>query len=167
MTALRARLLTLLEPVVAAAGADLEDVSASPAGKRTVVRVVVDADGGIDLDDVAEVSRLVSEALDELDEAEPGLLGASYVLEVSSPGVDRPLTAPRHWRRSVGRLVRAALHEGGEVTGRVLRAGEQVAVLDVAGTERELPYADVARAFVQVEFSRADGTDDDTAQEGS
>ena len=161
MTALRARLVALLEPVVAGAGADLEDVSVSPAGKRSVVRVVVDADGGISLDDVAEVSRVVGEALDELDEAEPGLLGTSYVLEVSSPGVDRPLTAPRHWRRSAGRLVKATLREGGELTGRVLRADDDAVVLDVDGQERELPYGDVAKAAVQVEFSRqGDGEGD-------
>lgn len=160
MTALRTRLVDLLEPVVAGAGADLEDVSVSPAGRRSVVRVVVDADGGITLDDVAEVSRVVSEALDALDEAEPGLLGTSYVLEVSSPGVDRPLTAPRHWRRSAGRLVKAALHEGGDVTGRVVRADGDAVVLDVDGQERELAYADVAKGNVQVEFSRqGDGED--------
>ena len=160
MTALRARLVELLEPVVAGAGADLEDVSVSPAGKRSVVRVVVDADGGISLDDVAEVSRVVGEELDALDEAEPGLLGTSYVLEVSSPGVDRPLTAPRHWRRSAGRLVKAVLREGGEVTGRVLRADDDTVVLDVDGHERALAYADVAKGSVQVEFSRpGDGED--------
>jgi ribosome maturation factor RimP len=161
VTALGARLVTLLDPVVAAAGADLEDVSVSPAGRRSVVRVVVDADGGISLDDVAEVSRVVGEALDALDEAEPGLLGTSYVLEVSSPGVDRPLTAPRHWRRSAGRLVRATLREGGDVTGRVLRAEQTAAVLEVEGAQRELRYADVVRAAVQVEFSRSADNDEE------
>ena len=161
MTALRARLVALLEPVVRDAGADLEDLSVSPAGRRSVVRVVVDADDGISLDDVADVSRVVSEHLDALDEAEPGLLGTSYVLEVSSPGVDRPLTAPRHWRRNAGRLVTAVLREGGDVTGRVLRADEDAAVLDVDGTERELPYAAVVRASVQVEFSRSDDAGED------
>lgn len=157
MTALRPRLVQLLSPVVDGAGLDLEDVTVSPAGRRSVVRVVVDRDGGVPLDDVAEVSRVVSEALDELDAAEPGALGTSYVLEVSSPGVDRPLTAPRHWRRSTGRLVRAVLREGGAVTGRVRTAddGEDGAVLlEVDGSERSLPYSEVVKGLVQVEFSR-------------
>jgi len=158
VSASKARLREVLAPVVEGTGADLEDVSVESAGRRSVVRVVVDRDGGISLDDVAETSRVVSEALDALDEAEPGLLGASYVLEVSSPGVSRPLTLPRHWRRSAGRLVKAVLRDGGSVTGRVVRADDAedgAVVLDVDGAERTLPYADVARGQVQVEFSRA------------
>lgn len=167
MTALRPRLVQLLSPVVASAGLDLEDVTVSAAGRRSVVRVVVDKDGGVPLDDVAEVSRVVSESLDELDAAEPGALGASYVLEVSSPGVDRPLTAPRHWRRNVGRLVKAVLREGGEVLGRVQRADDAedgAVVLEVDGAERTVAYADVARGLVQVEFRRSDDTDDEEAE---
>lgn len=158
MTAPRARLVQLLNPVVEGAGLDLEDVAVSPAGRRSVVRVVVDRDGGVPLDDIADVSRVVSEALDELDAAEPGALGTSYVLEVSSPGVDRPLTAPRHWRRNTGRLVRATLREGRQVTGRVTSAdgGEDgVVVLDVDGADQALPYAELTKGMVQVEFSRA------------
>ena len=143
--------LALLEPVVRDAGYDLEDVTVSAAGKRSVVRVLVDKDGGITLDDVADVSRRVSEALDVADEQDPSLLGTSYVLEVSSPGVDRPLTAPRHWRRNVGRLVRVALRDGRTAEGRVSAADDDAVTLD--GT-RVLPYAEVARGSVQVEFNR-------------
>jgi ribosome maturation factor RimP len=163
VSALRQRLVALLEPVVTPTGHDLEDVTVTPAGRRSVVRVVVDRDGGISLDDVAEVSTAVSTALDALDEAEPGLLGSSYVLEVTSPGVDRPLTAPRHWRRNAGRLVKAALRDGGTVTGRVLEAADDEAggvVLDVDGTPRELAYAHLARGTVQVEFSRTGAEED-------
>ena len=92
----RAALLRLLEPVVAEAGFDLEDVLVTPAGKRRQVRVIVDGDGGVSLDDVAVVSQRVSAALD--DSAAMG--SGPYVLEVTSPGVDRPLTQPRHWRRA-------------------------------------------------------------------
>lgn len=154
MAAVRDRLRPLLEPVVAATGADLEDVSVTPAGRRSVVRIVVDRDGGISLDDVADVSTAVSTALDAFDEAEPGALGASYTLEVTSPGVDRPLTAPRHWRRAAGRLVRASLSDGGSVTGRVVRADDDTVELDVDGTPRVLPMSDVQRGTVQVEFNR-------------
>ena len=83
MTASAAQLTDLLAPLVEAAGSDLENVDVSKAGKRSVVRVVVDRDGGVSMDDVADVSRAVSDALDALDEAEPGVLGPSYVLEVS------------------------------------------------------------------------------------
>jgi ribosome maturation factor RimP len=154
MTASAARLSEVLAPVVEKTGADLEDVDVSKAGKRSVVRVVVDRDGGVSMDDVADVSRAVSEALDALDEAEPGVLGPSYVLEVSSPGVERPLTAARHWRRNVGRLVTVVPREGANVTGRITSADDEDLVLDVDGTERTLALADVVRGTVQVEFSR-------------
>lgn len=154
------RLAGLLRPVLATAGADLEGLTVSPAGRRRVVRVMVDRDGGITLDDVADLSRLLSEALDDVDAREPALLGGAYVLEVSSPGVDRPLTEPRHWRRNAGRLVAAALHDGSGVTGRVLRLDGDAVVLDVQGAERVLPLAQVARGLVQVEFDRT-GPDED------
>ena len=161
MTASAARLSELLAPVVAETGADLEDVSVSKAGKRSVVRVVVDRDGGVSLDDVADVSRGISDALDALDEQEPGVLGPSYVLEVTSPGVDRPLTQPRHWRRNVHRLVAATLRDGTTATGRITGADDDTVTLDVDGSERVLPLADVVRGVVQVEFSRKDGEGDD------
>jgi ribosome maturation factor RimP len=160
MTTSPARLQELLAPAVAETGADLEDVSVSKAGKRSVVRVVVDRDGGVSLDDVADVSRVVSDALDQLDEADPSALGPSYVLEVTSPGVDRPLTAARHWRRNVGRLVTASLRDGGSVTGRVVAADEQVVSLDVDGAERALGLDEVTRGTVQVEFSRKSEEED-------
>jgi len=151
-SASRARLVQLLTPSVEASGHDLEDLSVSPAGRRKIVRVVVDKDGGVTLDDIAEVSRAVSDVLDQ-PEAEQLLAGA-YTLEVTSPGVDRPLTAPRHWRRSIGRLVKATTATG-TVTGRVLEADDAQAVLDVDGTKRPLLYGEVVTAQVQVEFSRA------------
>ena len=148
------RLTELLTPVVAEAGCDLEDLTVTAAGKRSVVRVLVDKDGGITLDDVADVSRVVSEALDRADEQDPSLLGATYVLEVSSPGVDRPLTQPRHWRRNAGRLVTVHPREGAAYDGRVLGADDDAVTLDVGGDERVVPYADVTKGVVQVEFSR-------------
>jgi ribosome maturation factor RimP len=155
-----ARLQELLAPLVQDTGADLEDVSVSRAGKRSVVRVIVDRDGGVSLDDVADVSRVVSEALDALDAADPSALGASYVLEVTSPGVDRPLTAPRHWRRNATRLVTAVLRDGGTVTGRIVSADDEAVVLDVDGVSQTLPYAGIARGSVQVEFSRKGDEED-------
>jgi ribosome maturation factor RimP len=159
MAASAARLSELVRPEVAAVGYDLEDLTVAAAGKRSVVRVVVDKDGGVTLDDVADVSRTISDVLDRVDESEPGLFGTTYVLEVSSPGVDRPLTEPRHWRRNVGRLVTATLHEGEPVTGRVASADDDAVTLEVAGVEQRLAYSDVGRGNVQVEFARKDEED--------
>jgi ribosome maturation factor RimP len=150
-------LARLLEPVVAEAGFDLEDVLVVPAGRRSQVRVIVDGDDGVSLDDIAVVSRRVSEALDESD-----VMGsAPYVLEVTSPGVDRPLTHPRHWRRATGRLVRAALSGGEEITGRVTAADDAAVVLDTDSRERRLGYDELVRGLVQVEFNRRPAADED------
>lgn len=146
--AVRAALRELLEPVLNATGCELDDVVVVPAGRRSVVRVVVDRDGGISLDDVAAASRAVSTALDESDVLGDG----PYVLEVSSPGVDRPLTEARHWRRAVGRRVRTSLRDGGPVTGRVLRASDEGAEVDVDGTVRQVSLRDVVKATIEVEF---------------
>jgi ribosome maturation factor RimP len=146
--AARRHLLDVLGPVISAAGYDLDDIAVSPAGRRTLVRVNVDADGGIDLDAVAEVSRAVSAALD----ADGGAFAGPYLLEVSSPGVDRPLTEQRHWRRAVGRLVQVPV-DGMPTTGRVLAASADVLALDVGGQTRELPWPSVGAGRVQVEFN--------------
>lgn len=162
MSAARARALqTLVEPIVAQLGCDLEQVVIRQAGSRRLVRVVVDHDAGLSLDLVAEVSRAISRALDDSD-----VLGQSaYVLEVTSPGVDRPLGLPRHWRRSIGRLVLVTPVTGEPFVGRVLEAGDVSARLDVDGRVLEVRLDSVARAVVQVEFTRVDevdlGPDDD------
>ena len=131
-------------------GLDVEAVELTPAGKRRVLRVAVDKDGGVTLDDVADATKQVSAVLDDSD-----VMGEQpYTLEVTSRGVDRPLTLPRHWRRNESRLVKVALVEGGEVQGRIGRSTDESVVLDVDGTERELAYADIAKARVQIEFNR-------------
>lgn len=152
MSASQAKALrSLAEPIVAGMDCDLEDVVIRQAGKRRLVRVVVDHhSGGLTLDLVASISREISRVLDE-----STVLGNSpFVLEVTSPGVDRPLRLPRHWSRAVGRLVLVTPTVGEPIEGRVLRAGDADAVLDVEGTETTVRYADVARAVVQVEFTR-------------
>ena len=131
-------------------GLDVEAVEVTPAGKRRVLRVAVDKDGGVTLDDVADATREVSRVLDESD-----VMGEMpYTLEVTSRGVDRPLTLPRHWRRNADRLVKATLADGSSLTGRVVASSEESVTLDVSGEQREVPYADVAKALVQVEFNR-------------
>ena len=133
--------------VVAEAGLDLEDVVVHPAGRRTLVRVVVDVDGGLSLDAVAAVSGPVSDAIDA-----SGLVGETgYTLEVTSPGVDRPLTEPRHWRRARSRLVEVSLATGDTFTARLTGSDEETAKFAEVG--RTVALADVARAQVQVEFN--------------
>ena len=151
----REHLLRLLGPVVTAAGYDLEDVTVSQAGRRKLVRVIVDRDGGIDLDAVAEVTHAVSDLLDS-DGPGGGAFAGPFVLEVSSPGVDRPLSEARHWRRAVGRLVEVTA-AGAPVVGRVRSVTDTGIVLAVDGTDRDIAWADLGRGVVQVEFSRGEG----------
>lgn len=165
------RLAALLGPAIEQIGIDLEDVEVASAGKRRLVRVLVDSDTGVSLDDVSAASQAISAVLDA--PAADAILGsAPYVLEVSSPGVDRPLTAPKHWRRAQGRLVRATLTSGGDVTGRVIEAdddGVRLAPADepqsAASEPRRLSFAEISSARVQVEFNRPDqpSADDDAA----
>ncbi|WP_407701438.1 ribosome maturation factor RimP [Thermomonospora echinospora] len=147
---MQAELTRLVGPLVAEQGLDLEELDVKPAGRRRLVRVVVDADGGVSLDDVASLNQTVSSALDDTD-----VMGnAPYVLEVTSPGVDRPLTEPRHWRRATGRLVRTALADGGQVEGRVVAADDDAVVLEIAGRRRRFGHGELGRGRVQVEFRR-------------
>jgi ribosome maturation factor RimP len=138
----------VIGPVIAAAGMDLESVRVSAAGRRRLLRVVVDSDQGVSLDDAAAISRQLSAALD----SGPVMGDFPYTLEVSSPGVDRPLTDPRHWRRSVGRLVQVAAGEAGTVTGRVVAADSDGVTLDVGGDHRRFGYATLGAGAVQIEF---------------
>ena len=143
------RLASLLESVVGAVGLDLEDVAVRRAGKRTSVVVVVDRDGGVDLDAVAEATRAVSTELDELD-----LFGDSpYLLEVTSPGIDRPLTLPKHWRRAVTRKVAVSMTDGSEIVGRIVAADETTATVNDGKLDHVIAFADVTKALVQIDFN--------------
>ncbi len=142
------RITDVIRPVVAAAGMDLESVRVSAAGRRRLLRVVVDSDQGVSLDDAAALSRGLSAALDQVT-----VMGDfPYTLEVSSPGVDRPLTDPRHGRRAAGRLVQVSVAESGPVSGRVVTADEDGVTMDVAGARRRFGYAALGPGAIQVEF---------------
>ena len=146
----RDRLAGELTGPIGQLGLDLEAVDLTNAGKRRVLRVAIDKDGGVTMDDIADATREVSRVLDETD-----VMGQqAYTLEVSSPGVDRPLTLPRHWRRNTGRLVKVKLRDGEPTTGRIRATDDAGAVLDVHGTERRLEYADVQKAKIQIEFKK-------------
>ncbi|MFI8340817.1 ribosome maturation factor RimP [Streptomyces sp. NPDC085639] len=152
------RLRGLLEPLVAAKGLDLEEIEMSRAGKRRMLRIIVDSDEGVELDACAELSREVSDKLDETD-----VMGEDeYVLEVSSPGADRPLTEHRHYVRAIGRLVKFQLAEGGELIARILDIDDEGLDLEVPGvkgrkaTARRIAFTDIAKARVEIEFNRKD-----------
>ena len=144
------RLLTVLESPAKRLGLDVEAVEISAAGRRRLLRVAVDKDGGVSLDDIAEATRALGTVLDESD----AMGDRAYTLEVTSPGVDRPLTLPRHWRRNQERLVTVTLREGGTLTGRITSADDDAVVLDVDGASVSLSYDEVTKAKVQVEFNR-------------
>lgn len=154
LATLRQRLTEVVTPVADRAGVDLERLTISRLGRRHVVQVVVDRDGGVGLDAIAEVSRAVSTALDTAEDAGAVVIPGEYVLEVSSPGVDRPLSEPRHWRRSIGRLVSVPVAGEGQVSGRVRAADAAGVTLDVAGESRTLPYQRLGAGRVQVELQR-------------
>jgi ribosome maturation factor RimP len=166
--AVTARLTSLIESVLTAMEIDLEAVKVTSAGRRVVLRIVVDADGGVSLDDIAEVSREVSAKLD----AKNAMGEAPYTLEVTSPGVDRPLTQPRHWRRAAGRLVVVPLitkdqnserpaHAGpAGYLGRIIDVDHDRVTLDIDGARRTFSLGELGPGRVQVEFGRLDETDD-------
>ncbi len=159
------RILTDLSATVAPLGVLVEDLTVTPAGKRRLVRVLIDRDlsdldpadetspvDSLDLDTVGDITRIISDRLDETD----AMGEQPYVLEVSSPGVDRPLTEPRHFRRNVGRLVTIpAAGDRPEVAGRIVRVGADGVDLQAADeTVRSVPFAEIEQARITVEFNR-------------
>ncbi|MFD7431439.1 ribosome maturation factor RimP [Streptomyces sp. NPDC059814] len=152
------RLRGLVEPLVSAEQLDLEEIEVSRAGRRRVLRIIVDSEEGVELDTCAELSRAISAQLDETD-----VMGEDeYVLEVSSPGADRPLTEHRHYVRATGRLARLQLREGGELVARILGVDDEGLDLEVPGvkgrkpTSRRIAFDEIAKARVELEFNRKD-----------
>lgn len=144
---------------LSAMGLDVEAIDLTPAGKRRVLRIAVDTDGGVTLDDVADATREVDRVLEESD----AMGELPYTLEVTSRGVDRPLTLARHWRRNQDRLVKINLVEDGEITGRIVASSDVSVTLDVDDSTREVAYADIAKALVQIEFNRKKKMDSEDA----
>ena len=145
---IKGRLVPVVAEAVGTLGFDLETLDVTTAGRRRLVKVVVDAEDGVELDLLSEASRVVSAALD----ANEDILAGAYTLEVTSPGVDRPLTKPRHWRRAKLRLVKVKRRDGVEFTGRVGTADDNGVDLLVDGSVRRVDYASVAKAAVEIEF---------------
>ncbi len=150
------RLRGLLEPLVVSRDLDLEEIEVTPIGRKRVLRIIVDSDEGVLLDTCADLSREISDKLDETDAMGPG----EYTLEVSSPGADRPLTRYRHYVRATGRLVKAQLKEGGELVARIRSVDDDGLDLEVPGakgrrsTSRRVAFEEIAKARVEIEFNR-------------
>ena len=144
----REQILQILEPIATNMGLDLEDVEIKSAGKNSIVQVSIDKDGGINLDEVAQISNKISEALDA-----QGVLGEKpYTLEVGSPGIDKALTHPRHWRRNNGRLVKINFGSNSEV-GRIVESDDEKVSIEVKGKTRSILFDKIDKAFIQIEFN--------------
>jgi ribosome maturation factor RimP len=146
------QVIELLGGVFARAGYEIEDVVIDTRTRPPRIAVIADGDNPLDLDTIATLSRSASALLDGLDS-----IRDRYVLEVSSPGVDRPLTSEKHFRRARGRKVEIALSDGSELTGRVGETSVHAIALVIRDGRdwavREVPLAEIAKAVVQVEFS--------------
>jgi ribosome maturation factor RimP len=167
------RVAALVQPVIHALDLDLEGIRITAAGRRRVLRLVIDGDGGVSLDAIALASRELSAVLDDSE-----VMGeVPYTLEVSSPGVDRPLTERRHWRRAIGRLVAVPLAAdpagaaGAEpesadvVEGRITGVSADGVTLDVGGESRQFGYGDLGPGRIKIEFARLADTDEAEADE--
>jgi ribosome maturation factor RimP len=154
--ALKDQISELVTPAVSDLGFYLEDVHVATPGSHRIVTCIVDGDASLNLDQVTSVSRVISELLDEA-----AFMGETpFTLEVTSPGVDRPLTQPRHFAKNVDRLLKIIKLDGSEVTGRILSNTDTDVTLTVTvkkeTVEQTVSLGDIKRAVVEIEFNRKD-----------
>ncbi len=148
---LAANLTELLNPVVTRAGFVLEEVTVTPVGKRRLVSVVIDRENSNpSLDEVTVVSKEISVILDTYSQ----MGEMPFTLEVTTPGVDRPLTLPRHWRKNIGRLVKITPKQGDKFIGRISEVLENQVKLELEKELLTVDLGDVSRAQIEVEFNR-------------
>ncbi|MEY3704882.1 MAG: hypothetical protein RLY29_254 [Actinomycetota bacterium] len=148
---LAANLTELLTPAIKTLGFVLEEIKVTPVGKRRIIAVIVDQeDKNPNLDQVTVVSREVSNILDNYSQ----LGDQPFTLEVTTPGVDRPLVLPRHWQKNLGRLVKVVKIDGQTVSGRISSVSDVSAAIEVAGKSVEVLFGDVKRAQIEIEFNR-------------
>jgi ribosome maturation factor RimP len=155
--ALKDQISEFISPALHKAGYFLEDINIVSPGQHRIVTVIVDGESALNLDQVTVASKLVSELLDEA-----SFMGETpFTLEVTSPGIDRPLTLPRHFAKNADRLLKVTKTDGEVVTGRILSNTEVDVILTV--TEKKdvkqvtITLADIKRAQVEIEFNRKDG----------
>lgn len=148
------KITELVRPAVEKAGFFLEDVHIVSPGKHRIVTCIVDGQTPLNLDQVTSVSRDISELLDAADFMDD----SAFTLEVTSPGVDRPLTLPRHWHKNLNRLVKVVNQDGSVVNGRITSVEESQVLLneDFKGKSKEhtVIFTDIKRATVEIEFNR-------------
>ena len=133
-------------PALSALGFYLEDVTITSAGRRSMLTIIVDGDTHLSLDQVTSATKAIGEIVESIQ----SLGETPFTLEVTSPGLDRPLTKPRHWRKNIDRLVKIVLLDGKEIKGRIKAANEVSATVD----ESEIKFSDIKRANLEVEFKQ-------------
>jgi ribosome maturation factor RimP len=133
-----------IRPIIEATGNYLEELSITSAGKVKILTVIIDSDTHLNLDQVTAVTKEISEVIEALE----GLGDGAFTLEVTSPGLDRPLTKPRHWGKNLDRLVKIIMTSGQEITGRIGEATETTVLVD----SQKVSYEDIKRAVLEVEF---------------
>lgn len=136
----------VITPALKSLGFYLEDITITTAGKRSMLTVIVDADNHLLLDQVTAATK----AIGELVEGIQSLGDSPFTLEVTSPGIDRPLTKPRHWRKNIDRLIKVILLDGKEVKGRIKDASELSATVD----QQVILFTDIKRAILEIEFKQ-------------
>ena len=135
-----------ITPALSDLGFYLEDITITSAGRRSMLTVIVDSDTHLSLDQVTVATKAISEIVENIQ----SLGQTPFTLEVTSPGLDRPLTKPRHWRKNIDRLVKIVLLDGKEVKGRVKDATEISATVD----EQVVKFSDIKRATLEIEFKQ-------------
>ena len=135
-----------ITPAIESLGFYLEDINITSAGKRSMLTVIVDGDSHLSLDQVTIATKAISEIVENL----PTLGNNPFTLEVTSPGLDRPLTKPRHWRKNQDRLIKIVLNDGKEIKGRIKDSTETSVTVD----EQIINFADIKRATLEIEFKK-------------
>jgi ribosome maturation factor RimP len=140
------QVLAVITPAIESLGFYIEDITITSAGKRSLLTVIVDGDTHLSLDQVTVATKAISEIVENL----PTLGNNPFTLEVTSPGLDRPLTKPRHWRKNLDRLIKIILTDGKEVKGRIKDSNETSVTVD----NQTINFADIKRATLEVEFKK-------------
>jgi ribosome maturation factor RimP len=136
----------VITPAIQALGFYVEDISITSAGRRSMLTVIVDGDTHLSLDQVTVATKAISEIVENL----PTLGNNPFTLEVTSPGLDRPLTNPRHWRKNKDRLIKIVLNDGKEITGRIKDSTDDEVIVD----EQKVAFVDIKSATLEIEFKQ-------------
>ena len=136
----------VITPAINALGFYIEDITITSAGRRSLITVIVDGDTHLSLDQVTVATKAISEIMETISAVGDN----SFTLEVTSPGLDRPLTKARHWQKNINRLVKVVLLDGSEIKGRIKNVNEVSATVD----EKNINYSDIKRATLEIEFKQ-------------